>query len=175
MKNDIKILWEDLNQELYAFILNRVKNEEDTKDLLQEVFVRIQTKINTLENTSKLTSWIYQISRNIITDYFRKKKSSKEVDLRIDLPENADEDQVYTKLSSCINNKITSLSKKYKEAILLTSFKNYTQLQLAECKNISYSGAKSRVQRAKEQLKNEILDCPNVINDPNGKIIDYLE
>lgn len=66
-------------------------------------------------------------------------------------------------------------SEKYKEAILLTSFKDYSQLQLAHDKNISYSGAKSRVQRAKNLLKEDILDCPNVVTDANGKIIDFLE
>lgn len=175
MKNDIKILWDDLNLELYNFILSRVKNEDDSKDILQEVFIKIQTKISTLKDTSKLTSWVYQISRNTILDYFRNKQASKEDYLTIELPEEENEDQTYTKLSNCINGKICKLSEKYKEAILLTSFKNYTQLQLAKVENISYSTAKSRVQRAKEQLKEDILDCPNVVSDLKGKIIDFIE
>ncbi|REH54875.1 RNA polymerase sigma (SigZ) subunit [Tenacibaculum gallaicum] len=175
MNKDIKILWDDLHQELYRFILSRVKNEEDSKDILQEVFIKALTKIDTLKDTSKLTSWVYQICRNVVLDYFRKKQTSKEGHTDIEFPEEAKEDNTYTKLSTCINGKISNLSEKYKEAILLTSFKDYSQLQLAQDKNISYSGAKSRVQRAKNLLKEDILDCPNVITDDNGKIIDFLE
>lgn len=72
MNKDIKILWDDLHQELYRFILSRVKNEEDSKDILQEVFIKALTKIDTLKDTSKLTSWVYQICRNVVLDYFRK-------------------------------------------------------------------------------------------------------
>ncbi|MGG6231514.1 sigma-70 family RNA polymerase sigma factor [Tenacibaculum sp. SDUM215027] len=175
MNKDIKILWDDLHQELYRFILSRVKNEEDSKDILQEVFIKALTKIDTLKDTSKLTSWVYQICRNVVLDYFRKKQTLKEDHIDIEFPEEAKEDNTYTKLSTCINGKISSLSEKYKEAILLTSFKDYSQLQLAHDKNISYSGAKSRVQRAKNLLKEDILDCPNVVTDANGKIIDFLE
>ncbi|WP_242202630.1 sigma-70 family RNA polymerase sigma factor [Aestuariivivens insulae] len=175
MNKDIEILWYDLHMELYNFILKRIKNEDDTKDILQDVFFKVQTKIDSLKDTSKLTSWVYQITRNTIIDFFRKKKHVDEDISSIELPENENDDMVYKSLSSCINGKINTLSKTYKEAILLTSFCDFTQLQLAERENISYSGAKSRVQRAKDILKNEILDCPNVEVDSKGKIIDFLK
>lgn len=175
MDKDIKLLWEELNEELYNFILKRVRHEDDAKDILQDVFLKIQLKMDTLQNPSKLTSWVYQITRNTLSDHYRGKKNSKETPFHIDLPETGEEDHVYARLSNCINGKITALSTKYKEAILMTSFKDFTQKQLAQFENISYSGAKSRVQRAKDILKGDILDCPNVVKDSDGNIIDYLK
>ena len=76
-------------------------------------------------------------------------------------------------LSNCINVKISKLPESYKQAILLTTFENYSQISLAKELGISYSGAKTRVQRAKEKLKVLISDCANVELDNKGDIIDF--
>ena len=52
-------------------------------------------------------------------------------------------------------------------------FKNYSQKELAEHLKISYSGTKSRVQKAKEILRENILDCPNVESDSEGKLLNF--
>lgn len=91
----------------------------------------------------------------------------------IDIPETENDNFEYVKLSNCINLKIDKLSTQHKEAIVLTTFKNYSQKELAKHLNISYSGTKSRIQKAREILKNDILDCPNVEADNTGKLLGY--
>lgn len=173
MRKEIEIIWMDLNEELYKFIYSRVNDEHKTKDILQEVFLKIQLNINQLNNTSKLTSWVYQITRNAIFDYYRKSKQVNHSIENLDFPENEGADLDYAKLSNCINQKIGGLSEKHKQAIVLTAFKNYSQKELAEQLKISYSGTKSRIQKAREILKEDILNCPRVEADATGKLIDY--
>ncbi|MGB6154136.1 MAG: sigma-70 family RNA polymerase sigma factor [Pricia sp.] len=173
MKDEIKAIWIDLNEELYKFILGKVKNEQASKDLHQEVFLKVQTKIHQLKHTSKLTSWVYQIARNTILDHFRKSSSKHSQIDDLDIPETVGEDFDYSRLSACINQKIETLSAEHKEAVMLTSFQDYSQKQLAEHLKISYSGTKSRVQKAREILKENILDCPNVASDKTGKLLDF--
>jgi RNA polymerase sigma-70 factor (ECF subfamily) len=83
------------------------------------------------------------------------------------------EEPLYQSLSNCINLKINKLPPKYKQAILLTAFENYSQLALANKLSLSHSGAKTRVQRAKEKLKDLITDCDNVETDDKGNLLDY--
>ena len=173
MKTEINTIWIDLNEELYKFILGKIKDEQTSKDIHQEVFLKVQTKIHQLKHTSKLTSWIYQITRNSIIDYFRKKENKNVSIIDLDIPETETNNFDYSNLTNCINQKIENLSAKHKEAIILTSFKNYSQKELSEYLKISYSGTKSRVQKAKEILKENILDCPNVESDSTGKLIDF--
>lgn len=173
MKDKIDTIWIDLNEELYKFILGKTKDEQISKDIHQEVFLKIQTKIHQLKHTSKLTSWVYQITKNTIFDYFRKVNSKIIPIDNIDIPETESENFDYSRLTNCINQKIENLSTQHKEAIILTSFKNYTQKDLAEHLKISYSGTKSRVQKAREVLRENILDCPNVESDSSGKLIDF--
>jgi RNA polymerase sigma-70 factor (ECF subfamily) len=173
MKKEIEIIWTDLNEELLRFIISKVKNEQLAKDIRQEVFLKVQLRIDQLKNTSKLTSWVYQITRNIIIDYFRKPNKKDSLKDDFDIPEDDNNDLEYSRLSNCINQKINQLSLKHKEAIILTSFKNYSQKELADHLKISYSGTKSRVQKARDLLKDDILNCPNVESDKAGKLIDF--
>jgi RNA polymerase sigma-70 factor (ECF subfamily) len=173
MKNEIHTIWLDLNEELFHFILGKVKDEQVAKDIHQDIFLKIQTKIHQLQHTSKLTSWVYQITRNTIIDYFRK-QSKNNIDISdFDMPEEQAEDFDYSRLTNCISEKIGRLSSKHKEAIVLTSFRNYSQKELAKHLKISYSGTKSRVQKAREILKDQLLDCPNVQSDDTGKLLDF--
>jgi RNA polymerase sigma-70 factor (ECF subfamily) len=170
---DINFLWKDLNDELYAFIKGKVKDESIAKDILQEVFLKIKTNIHQLKQISKLTSWVYQITRNSIYDFFREHKIKNVSIDSIQMFESENDEFEYSKLTNCINEKIENLSAQHKEAIILTSFKNYSQKELAAHLEISYSGTKSRVQKARAILKENILDCPNVESDTAGKLIDF--
>lgn len=173
MKNEITTIWIDLNEELFKFVIGKVRDEQIAKDIHQEVFLKIQTKIHQLEHTSKLTSWVYQITRNTIFDHFRR-LNPKNVSIdTIDIPETESDNFEYSNLSNCINEKVQNLSSLHKEAIVLTSFKNYSQKELSKHFKISYSGTKSRVQKAREILKENILDCPNVASDNTGKLLDF--
>lgn len=168
MQHEIQVIWKDLYQELYIFVQGKVKNEETSKDILQDAFIKIHLNINKLKDCSKLTSWVYQITRNVIYDYFRNKKQLVELD-DIELPIEAEPS--FQNLTNCINSKIKQLPKAYEEAMVLTTFKNLKQTELAAYLGISYSGTKSRVQRAKAKLVDLVGDCENVETDNKGNII----
>ena len=140
MKNEINTIWLDLNEELYHFILGKIKNEQVSKDIHQEVFLKIQAKIHQLQHTSKLTSWVYRITRNTIIDHLRKQGKTTSSIEGIELAEELSNDFDYAKLTNCINQKIGELSAQHKEAIILTTFQEYSQKELAKHLNISYSG-----------------------------------
>ncbi len=60
---------------LFNFIRKRVKSDLDAEDILQEVFyqlVRVSDDVNTIQ---KISSWLFQVARNKITDSYRKKSS----------------------------------------------------------------------------------------------------
>jgi len=61
-------------KQLFSFIKNKVNIVEDAEDILQEVWYQFSnlTNLDALENTS---AWLYAVSRNKITDFYRKKKT----------------------------------------------------------------------------------------------------
>ncbi len=167
-------IWEAFHPQLKHFILTRVPDEPSADDILQDVFLKIHTQIDTLRDQEKLQSWLYQITRNTITDYYRKHKATVELSEALPLPEEpVVEDDVVKELIPSVKAMVESLPDDYREALLLTEYEGLTQKELAERLVISYSGAKSRVQRAREKLKTMLLDCCHFEFDRLGKVIDY--
>jgi RNA polymerase sigma-70 factor (ECF subfamily) len=173
MQHKLELIWSNFHNELERFIYSRVKEQDVTNDILQDIFIKIHNNIGNLRDETKLSAWIYQITRNSINDYFRKQKAqidSSEFDGVEEIP-NSDND----KLENCMIPFIDQLDDKYKEALMLTEFNGLSQKQLAQKLNISYSGAKSRVQRAKEYLRNIFTDCCSIQSDKYGNIIDFQQ
>ena len=161
-------IWKNFRTELLGFILSRVKDAQLAEDILQDVFVKIHLNLNDLKSEDKLTSWLYQITRNSITDYFRKTKPSVEV---IDLPEEISDTSDSKSFEKCMLRFVNELPEKSREALVQTELGNLSQKEYAEKLGISYSGTKSRVQRAKEELKELFVSCcAKEIPGSNGKL-----
>lgn len=172
MKEELQQIWVDFHKELKGYIFSRVKDKDLTNDILQDVFIKIHHNLSGLKDQSKLASWVYQLTRNVIIDHFRKVKSQVDI-AEIDIFEPNFEQNDNNDFQKCIKPFIYQLPDKYRDAILLTEFKGFTQVQLAEHLGISYSGAKSRVQRAKEKLKEIFTDCCHIQTDRYGNIVQY--
>ncbi|MEZ4691773.1 MAG: RNA polymerase sigma factor SigZ [Ignavibacteria bacterium] len=173
---NLESIWKNFNRELYNFILSKVKDRDTAKDILQETFIKIQKNIHTLKDDKSLKYWIYRITYNSIIDYFRVNNNLNEFDKNCEntpQPEPEELNENNTKLAECVIPFINKLPSIYKEALTLTEFENYTQLELADHLGISYSGAKSRVQRAKVKLKELFRNCCNISYDKYGNIIEY--
>lgn len=165
-------LYQQFHQELEYFIIHRVKHHALAKDILQDVFIKIHLNLHSLKDHSKLKAWMYQLTRNTIADYYRKHKitdDTSEIPDDIDVP-NASVEQG---LESCITPFIQQLPTKYQEALTLSDIQGMSQMQLADQLNISYSAAKSRVQRARQKLKTLFTDCCRIHTDKYGNVLSY--
>jgi RNA polymerase sigma-70 factor, ECF subfamily len=165
-------VWEEFNTGLKHFILKRVPDEPSAEDILQDVFLKIHAHINTLRDEHKLQSWIYQIARNAITDYYRTQKAMPNLPEMPYIPEDRFDDVVY-ELIPYVKELVDSLPPDYRQALILTEYQGLTQKELAERLGISLSGAKSRVQRAREKIRHMMLSCCHFQFDRLGRIIDY--
>ena len=167
-------LWETFHASLRHFILQRIPDEQSADDVLQETFLKIHTRIDTLRDEEKLRSWMYQIARNAIADYYRQQKATIELPEALQIAdEPVVEDDVVKGLIPGVKAMVESLPDIYREALILTEYEGLTQRELARRLGLSFSGAKSRVQRAREKLKKMLLECCHFEFDRLGKIIDY--
>jgi RNA polymerase sigma-70 factor, ECF subfamily len=167
-------VWEEFHPKLKQFVFRRVPDEQSGEDILQDVFLKIHARIDTLRDEEKLQSWIYQIARNAIADYYREHKATLEIsEAPALLEEPGDDDDIVKELLPSIKAMVYSLPRDYREALLLTEYQGLTQRELAQKLGLSLSGAKSRVQRAREKLKTMLLDCCHFEFDRRGKVIDY--
>jgi len=163
-------IWRDFEAKLLGFIKARVSNNEIAKDILQDVFLKIHLNIGSLKSTEKLSSWVYQITRNAIIDYYRKKKI--QTDKIPEVPESLENDNLNAEFYGCLKSHLNQLSEQDKRAIIQTSYKKVSQKDYAIQEGISYTAAKSRVQRARKKLNELFVGCCQIQTDKYGNIID---
>jgi RNA polymerase sigma-70 factor (ECF subfamily) len=169
-------VWEAFHTPLYQFIRRRVPDEATAEDLLQEVFLKIHQHASSLKDTRRLESWIYQIARNLIIDAYRSHRqnvTSLDATEGIDLPEELPDDDIVSELLPCIRAMVLALPDQDRQALILTEYRGLTQKELGERLGLSFSGAKSRVQRAREKLKQQLLACCHFELDRRGHVLDY--
>jgi RNA polymerase sigma-70 factor (ECF subfamily) len=83
------------------------------------------------------------------------------------------DDDVVRELLPCVAAMVDGLPDTYREALRLTEYEGLSQKALSVQLGISFSGAKSRVQRAREKIKQQLLDCCHFQLDHAGRIINY--
>jgi len=169
----IERIWREYHAALHGFIQARVEDTAVADDILQDVFLRIHAKIDSLKDTAKIKSWIYQIARNAIIDHYRARKQMIKLPEELPAPEADDTDQVRRDIESCLLPMIRSLPDEYREAMVLSEIEGLTQKQVAERQELSLSGAKSRIQRGRARLKDMLTDCCRFEFDHRGTMVDY--
>lgn len=169
---NIEDIWREFSANLRQFILKRTLDESIADDILQEVFVKIHSRIDTLKDIRRLNGWIYQIARHAIIDYYRTKKVAAELPETI-ARSDASENNNGVDVLPCIEAMVKRLPEKYRQAVILTTYQGLTQKEMGEKLGLSLSGAKSRSQRAREKLKDMLMECCDFELDRYGKIIDY--
>jgi RNA polymerase sigma-70 factor, ECF subfamily len=168
-------VWAAFSAPLLHFIRKRVHEEATAEDLLQEVFLKVHQQIGTLKDARKLESWLYQIARNAIIDYYRSANPtiSLESSDAFHLPEDSPDDDIISELFPAVRTMVRSLPERDRQALVLTAYQGLTQKELSERLGLSFSGAKSQVQRARDKLKQQLLACCHFELDRRGHVINY--
>jgi RNA polymerase sigma-70 factor (ECF subfamily) len=179
-------IWSQMHQRLLSYVRGRVNKLHDAEDILQDVFVRIHTNLDDVTDTENVTAWIYQITRNVITDYYRRRAASVGALARLaeqtdeHLPSTPDREaepdvvrRASDEFAQCLEPMLGEVPEPYRQAVTLTELKGMTQKDAAEKLGLSLSGMKSRVQRGRGKLKGVILDCCEVELDRRGGLVDY--
>lgn len=166
-------VWDKFSKSLRRFIATKAKNSDDVEDILQEVFIKIHLGLPQLRDASKLSAWLYQIARNQINEYYRKlykqvqQVEAWETTVDVSSDEIAVEKQ---EMYCCFHPFLEELPIPYHEVLSLHLAENYTYEQIAEKLQVTISAVKSRVQRAKEMLKDRFVHCCGYHINTDGKL-----
>lgn len=166
-------LWKDYSNQLLAFIQRRVNDSTAAEDILQDVFLKMFERIDSLRDADKLQSWMYRIARHAIVDYYRSKKPADV--LPEDLPDVSTEDEVQAReeVACWLQPLIVMLPETYRESVWFSEVEGLTHQEVADRLGISLTAAKSRVRRGKQMMKEMLTDCCRFEFDQRGRVVDY--
>lgn len=166
--------WHALSEGLRSFLRSRVPSDADADDLLQDVFVRVHEKIGSLQQSGRMESWVYQIARNAVADFYRRRvprpaEAVEDVVDPIDDPETSENPN--RGVAAWLLLMIDKLPNTARDAVRMYEIEGIPQAEIAKRLHISLSGAKSRVQRGRQQLEELLRDSCKLEIDRRGNVI----
>jgi RNA polymerase sigma-70 factor, ECF subfamily len=175
MESEILSIKKQFGDQLHNLICKKVGHDDYCHDIMQEVYVKIMLNLPKIVQATNVAAYLVTIANNTVTDHYRKPGLMVDAELSekyTGLKEEEQKEQALQLADCCLRPMIDSLPPIYRDALILTELQGMKHKDYAEQSGISLSNAKMRVQRAKEKLKEIILQCCNYEFDSYGNIID---
>jgi RNA polymerase sigma-70 factor (ECF subfamily) len=146
------------------------QNDEDAEDVLQETFLKAYSHLDDFQGNSKFYTWLVRIAVNEALMKLRKRRSDKTVPLDdpIETGEDTvareiavwedDPEQLYSRdeLADILNEAVQSLKPAYRTVFILRDIEELSIEETAQALDLSISAVKSRLLRARLQLREKL-------------------
>jgi RNA polymerase sigma-70 factor (ECF subfamily) len=155
---------------IFRLAMNITQNREDAEDVLQEAFFKAYEHLDQFQGNSKFYTWIVRIAVNQALMKLRKRKSDRAVSLdeQIDTGEDTvvreiaawdpDPEQQYSQeeLHKILNEAVLGLTPIYRTVFTLRDIDGLSTEETAEALDLSVPAVKSRLLRARLQLRDKL-------------------
>ena len=145
---------------------------EYNEDLEQEVYIRTYKNLDKYSEQNKFSQWICTIASNLCKDYLRSsafkiRKNMSDEESLVTIGTNETPEKIYSskERQRIILKAVDKLPKKLKEVIILYEFEDYSYEKIAQKLNIPQGTVKSRINSARNILKQELAFLLQEINN----------
>jgi RNA polymerase sigma-70 factor (ECF subfamily) len=170
--NCLMTAWHRHEAELRGWLRRRLGNPVDAEDMLQDLFIKAMRQGEGFCAISNARAWLFEVARNALADRLRLRRDM--VELPADLSAESAEPAVVDTLAACLPRVLLELSPEDREAITLCDIEGVPQDEFARRKGLSLPGAKSRVQRARKRLRDQLTQACQVRIDAAGQVSDFV-
>jgi RNA polymerase sigma-70 factor (ECF subfamily) len=170
--NCLSHAWNLYEAELHGWARHRLSNPADADDLLQDIFLKALRQGEQFCSVQNARAWLFEVARNALADRLRVQRDT--VELPDDLASPVDEADTVDTLTTCLPRVLSELSPEDRDAITLCDLEGKAQADYAKAKGLSLSAAKSRLQRARVRMKQQMTMVCQVQLDSVGHVQDFV-
>lgn len=152
---------------IYNIALRMAANQDDAEDMTQEIMIKIFRSLGSFKGNSKFSTWIYRVAVNTCLDELKKKKNKKHLSLDAEISGDDGESQIeirddspspeklaeQNELRDMVASAVKLLSDEHRAVIVLRDIRGMSYSEIAEILGCSDGTVKSRISRARAQLK----------------------
>lgn len=168
---------------IYNLALRYLGNREDAMDASQEVFLRVFRFLPGFQEESGFSTWIYRIGVNVCKDMLTKR--SRRNEQSIEMPDEEEEsrtaeiaDRRYDpaqlmegqELRAVLADTIAELPEQQREMIVLRDIQGLSYEEIAQVLSLESGTVKSRLSRARENLRKKLLQNGNIFGFSASKL-----
>ncbi len=154
------MLYKQYSKAMYNLAYRMMNNREDAEDILQETFTECFRKIETFRFESTFGAWLKSILLNRCINQIRKKKAELVYYENIPAIASEDEEEIIYDTDKIFKG-IEQLPDGYRIVLTLYLLEGYDHTEISQIMGISESTSKSQYSRAKEKLRNILINEMN--------------
>lgn len=179
-RSEVNRTAEQNRSKLLAFIRKRVSSTEDAEDILQDVWFQLVSGYFLIDSFEKVTSWLYTVARNKITDWYRKKKpesfsQSQSWDdesgmnpldeiLVADIDDNPDTMMERSLITEQIDLALSELPEEQRDVFIMHELENKSFKEISEITGIGVNTLISRKRYAVVYMREQLVDLYEDLN-----------
>jgi RNA polymerase sigma-70 factor, ECF subfamily len=157
-KTRLTVAYSKHSDSLFRLCLYKTSSEDTAKDLLQETYLRYWDYLYNHKPVESEKAFLFQIARNLIIDYYRKKKSSSLDSLReegFDPSDGAHKKIVNDAEIGIAIGTINHLDEKYRDVVYMRLIEDMSMDEIGRSLGISANTATVRFHRGMKQLEKD--------------------
>ncbi|WNR45498.1 RNA polymerase sigma factor [Paenibacillus roseipurpureus] len=150
---------------IYTLVYRMVGHKETAEDLTQEVFVKLFRSLSHFRGDAKLTTWLYRMTTNLVTDYRRAQRRrpyeallDKMKSWFTDTRDEPEQVAIRRDEQAHMQELLSELPDKYRMIMILYHFKQLSYSEMSEITGIPIKTLETRLYRGKAMLKQKWLE-----------------
>lgn len=152
-------VYDQYHERIKRFIRSLIKDDFASDDLIQETFLKVQNKLDTVREPEKMNSWVHRIAYNLCQDYFKSKKKEPLNPGILNKPpeplirESFDFKLEQRQMGSCVRQQVDLLPEPLRSVLIMYDILEFSHQEISEILNITEENSKVRLHRARKNLK----------------------
>jgi RNA polymerase sigma-70 factor (ECF subfamily) len=166
----IEVLYKQYYKPILNFIMQKMHNVEIAEELANDTFIKAMDKMYQFNpEKSNISTWLHNISKNLIIDYYRKDDSDKYINVSSFVDEsgnemiqikdtcnNSDENLENKELLEAVHKAMSSLKPKYQKIATMFFIEDRPYPEIAEALEMPIGSVKGMIFRIKAMLRGEL-------------------
>lgn len=167
---------------VYNLCLRMTGDPEDAADMTQESFLKAWRNLESFQGNSAFSTWLYRLASNTCLDHLRSVKRKPQLSLvmedengetqALDVPDSApspEEQVIALDEQSRLNDALQALEEDQRQILILRAVNGLSYTEIAEALHLKEGTVKSRLARAREQLRKKLQQNGNNSPAPTSK------
>lgn len=147
-------IYADYNKKVLAYLNGKVNDLYLAEDICADVFLKVYEKLDSFDETkASISTWIFTITRNTLTDYFRTRRVFSEIPEDIVSESDIEENYCRNEMLETLADALEGLPERERDLIILHYYSGKTLKEVAEQLDISYAYVKILHNKALAAMK----------------------
>jgi RNA polymerase sigma factor (sigma-70 family) len=163
--NEASVLFDRYNKRIFNFLATLTNDRDEAEDLAQNVFLRMIKYRNSFKDDSRFQPWIYQIARNVFSDFYNSQKNrvnNIDVEKLSDRIPESEESKSMQEKEELLHECLARLSEDERQLLILTRFQHMKYEEVAQVMETTVANIKVKVHRAIGKLREYYFELDKV-------------